>query len=71
MNDLGQWLADVKEFNDGVEKVAAGVALFESNRARLITRGDTIGLKRSAIKSMLASLRLKVEMPEDSDDLQA
>ena len=47
------------------------LAEFESNRARLITRGDTIGLKRPKIKSMLASVRLKVEMPEDSDAPQA
>ena len=40
MNDLEQWLADVKVFN-------------------------------ADVVAELASVRLKVEMPEESDDLQA
>ena len=71
MNDLAQWLADVKAFNADVGKVSAGVALFEGNRAKLEIRGQTIGLKRSKIKSMLASVKLKVEMPVEHDTPKA
>ena len=65
MNDLEQWLADVKAFNADVGKVSAGVALFEGNRANLEIRGKAAGLTKSKIKSMLAGVKLKVEMPED------
>ena len=67
MNDLEQWLADVKEFNADVVADATDWGLLLNNRAGIEYRGRALGLKRSKIKSMLASVKLKVEMPEEKD----
>ena len=70
MNDLEQWLSDVRAFNASAQKILDGG--LDGPLAELLFKQDTInaqgrflGLKRSKIKSMLASVRLKVEMPEE------
>ena len=67
MNDLAQWLEDVARFNGEAN-------IFDKDGVALVAKRDVIeahgrshGLKRSKIKSMLASVRLKVEMPVEDD----
>ena len=66
MNDLEQWLADVKACNDAAEKIKLQLDGFMVIRSKIEEQGRALGLKRSKIKSMLARVRLKVEMPEES-----
>ena len=67
MNDLEQWLADVRAFNESVSSFrTAAWAPLVSRQIALEQAGRALGLKRSKIKSMLARVRLKVEMPEES-----
>ena len=65
MNDLEQWLADLKDFNSVVVDFAMDGRAQIDRRADIESRGRALGLKRSKIKSMLACVRLKVEMPEE------
>ena len=65
MNDLGQWLADVKDFNSAANIFDKDGAALVAKRDVIEVHGRALGLKRSKIKSMLASVRLKVEMPEE------
>ena len=67
MNELEKWLADVKAHNTDVEKFLPGEKVFSDNRARLEVRGRALGLKLSKIKSMLARVKMKVEMPETEE----
>ena len=71
MNDLEQWLADVKQFNMDVGEFTRDWMAISKAHHDIEERGRALGLKRSKIKSMLASVRLKVEMPEDVDAPQA
>ena len=66
MNDLEQWLADVKACNDAAEKIKLQLDGFMVIRSKIEEQGRALGLKRSKINSMLARVRLKVEMPEES-----
>ena len=66
MNELEQWLADVKAFNESVRSFKTDVWVpLVSRQIGLGQSGRALGLKRSKIKSMLASVKLKVEMPEE------
>ena len=65
MNELEQWLADVKASNDAVQKLKVQIDGFTIIRNKIEAQGRAIGLKRSKIKSMLASVKIKVEMPEE------
>ena len=67
MNDLEQWLADVKAYNESAGFFAAQFGDVMARRAVIEGRGKHIGLKLSKIKSMLASVKLKVEMPVEDD----
>ena len=71
MNDLEQWLADVKATNDAARKMKAQIDGFMVVRNKIEEQGRALGLKRSKIKSMLASVKLKVEMPVEDDTPQA
>ena len=66
MNDLEQWLADVRAFNTDANLFClVNFASLDNRHEALQKQGRELGLKRSKIKSMLASVRLKVEMPEE------
>ena len=67
MNDLEQWLADVKVTNDAAQKMKTQIDGFMVVRNKIEEQGRALGLKRSKIKSMLASVRLKVEMPGEPE----
>ena len=65
MNDLERWLADVKEFNESAGALHISATVHAREGAAIESRGRALGLKRSKIKSTLARVRLKVEMPEE------
>ena len=65
MNELEQWLADVKAFNEEVAAWGTEGSRLIYKRASVGAKGCTLGLKRSKIKSMLASVKIKVEMPKE------
>ena len=65
MNDLEQWLAEVKAFNKEIEAFAEQWPMLALEYDGLMDSGKRLGLKQSKIKSMLASVKLKVEMPEE------
>ena len=67
MNDLELWLADVKQFNVDAEKAYRDCLPLWKSRHDIESRGRALGLKLSKIKSMLASVKLKVEMPVEDD----
>ena len=68
MNDLEQWLADVKRLNNEVRAFfLEGAANIQNRLVIMENEGRALGLKRSKIKSMLASVKLKVEMPEEQE----
>lgn len=64
MNELEQWLADVKEYNGHAPGIISDCTAFEIRRQNIEARGKDLGLKLTKIKSMLARIRLKVVMPE-------
>ena len=67
MNDLEQWLADVRAFNESAKEASKQNLALWKTQHDIASAGRALGLKRSKIKSMLASVRLKVEMPEDKN----
>ena len=67
MNDLEKWLADVKDFNGATNIFDKDGAALVAKRDVIELQGRALGLRRSKIKTMLASVKLKVEMPEEKD----
>lgn len=67
MNDLEQWLADVKAYNADAANiyVEGKAAEILSLGHTLEARGRKLGLKVTKIRSMLASVKLKVKLPEE------
>ena len=67
MNDLEQWLADVRAFNERAREACKQHLALWKTQHDIASAGRALGLRRSKIKSMLASVRLKVEMPWEDD----
>ena len=67
MNDLEQWLADVKLFNAHAKELELMGKDSAAERIKIIVDGRACGLTVAKIKSMLASVKLKVEMPGGGD----
>lgn len=67
MNDLEQWLADVRDFNGAANIFNKDGAALVAKRDVIEVHGRAYGLKRSKIKSMLARVKLKVEMPREKN----
>ena len=65
MNELEQWLADVKAYNDACRELNLKVGGLQNTREHLTDCGAMVGFRTRKIKSMLASVKLKVEMPEE------
>ena len=65
MNDLEQWLADVKAYNDTCRELDLKVGGLQNTREHLVDCGAMVGFRTNKIKSMLARVKLKVEMPEE------
>ena len=66
MNELEQWLADVKDFNLAADQLFNDGTNLVEKRDRIEARGKSAGLTKAKIKSMLARVKLKVEMPEET-----
>ena len=64
MNDLEQWLADVKEYNGHAPGIISDCVAFEVARNKIEERGKALGLKVTKIRAMLAKVKLTITMPE-------
>ena len=71
MNELVQWLAEIKEFNDRAKALAKQCKSFEVVREGLESDGKALGLKVTKIRAMLIKLKLTVKMPEEGHDPKA
>ena len=67
MNELEQWLADVKAYNDECRELDLKIGGLMNTREHLTECGVAVGFRASKIKSMLARVKLKVEMPETEE----
>ena len=67
MNELEQWLADVNDFNENVCRslIVHGRTVMNDCDG-LKVKGKAAGLSSKKINSMLARVKLKVEMPEET-----
>ena len=65
MNELEQWLNDVKAYNESAALVVEESRQFETAGFDLGIRGRRLGLKLAKIKSILAQVKLTVIMPEE------
>ena len=67
MNDLEQWLADVRQFNVDVNEWWLDIGPLTEQRGEIVNRGEALGLRVTKIKPMLARVKLTVTMPEEGD----
>lgn len=69
MNELEQWLSNVKELNEHFHALSNSfMATYEKlarERADLEAQGKEFGLRAKKIRAMLARIRLTVTMPEE------
>ena len=66
MNELEQWLADVKAFNESVREFDVNADAIIDRHFTLENSGKALGLRTKKIRAMLARVKLKVEMPEET-----